>query len=389
MTTTDLGRPIPSVEPVPGRETAGAVPSRPIHLAMAAVAAGSIALVVAVTIGGGASAPVVSDPGPLTRWGVPVLRLLFDVAAMATIGVLVVATVLIPSAAVLSEPAPRLVRTAGRWAGAWALAGATSTVLVLSDVSGLPVWEVLAPDVLPLATQLPQTRALMSSVWLAALVALGSRRCGSVATGRLLLLTAVGGLLPLLLTGHSGHGDEHLAAVLGLTVHVAAAAAWLGGLLALGVHVRSVEVLAQALPRFSRVALGCFVVVGGSGAVMGWVALTSPAELMTTSYGRLLLAKVAALGVLGSLGHLHRRRSLAGVAAGRRRAFLSLAAVELVVMVATAGLAVGLSRTPPPDTGTDHASHQAVVTSSDRSARESGSAPAITTSVVRTHVIAL
>ena len=203
------------------------------------------------------------------------------------------------------------------------------------------------------------------------------------------MLTDVGGLLPLLLTGHSGNGDEHLAAVLGLTVHDAAAASWLGGLLALGVHVRSVEVLAQALPRYSRVALGCFVVVGGSGAVMGWVALTSPAELMTTSYGRLLLAKVAALGVLGSLGHLHRRRSLAGVAAGRRRAFLSLAAVELVVMVATAGLAVGLSRTPPPDTGTDHASHQAVVTSSDRSEGEPGSAPAITTSVVRTHVIAL
>ena len=60
--------------------------------------------------------------------------------------------------------------------------------------------------------------------------------------------------------------------------------------------------------------------------------------------------------MLGVMGHLHRRRSLRAVAAGRPRAFLVLAVVELVLMAGAAGLAVGLSHTPPPQ-----ADHGAVV----------------------------
>ncbi len=37
------------------------------------------------------------------------------------------------------------------------------------------------------------------------------------------------------------------------------------------------------------------------------------------------------------------------VAAGRPRAFLALATAELVLMASTAGLAVDLARTAPPD----------------------------------------
>ncbi len=128
----------------------------------------------------------------------------------------------------------------------------------------------------------------------------------------------------------------------------------MGGLLALGVYLRSSQVLAVALPRYSRVALGCFALVALSGVVMAWVALRTPSDLLTTPYGRLLLAKAALLGALGVFGHWHRRRTLPAVAAWRPRAFVALAAVELVVMAAAAGLAVGLSRTAPPDGG-DHA----------------------------------
>ena len=331
-----------------------------VGLAVAAGALGTTALVVAAVVGKGADAPVIADPGVVSRWGLLVLRTVYDLSAMATIGVLVVAVLLLPAASgELSTHSQRLVRVAGRWSAGWAAAGVLSVPLVLSDVVGIPVWEVLAPDVLPLAADLPQTRALMSSAWLAALVAVGSRRCRSAALGWLLLVTGVGALLPLLLTGHTGHGDQQAAAVVGLATHVLAAAVWLGGLLALGVHARSADLLAQALPRYSRVALVCFVLVAVSGVVMGWVALTDPRELLTTPYGQLLLGKGAALGTLGVLGHWHRRRTIPAVAAWRPRAFLRLAAVELVVMVATAGLAIGLSRTAPPDGG-DHAA--AVVT---------------------------
>ena len=363
-TVADLaGRaPIPAPRPA-GRLRArepGPAPSRR-RLALAAAAASALALTVAAVVGGAAAAPLLADPGLVSRWGLLVVRTAYDVGAMATIGVLVAAVVLLPAAGALSPDGARLVRVAGRWSAAWATAGVLSVPLVLSDVSGMPVWQVLSPDVLSLATDLPQTRALLSSAWLAALVALGARWTTTVFTGLLLLVTAIGALLPLLLTGHTGHGDQYLTAVLSLAGHVTAASVWLGGLLALGVHLRSADVLAVVLPRYSRVALACFAVVAGSGLLMGWVALSAPADLLGTPYGRLLLGKTAALTVLGLLGHAHRRRTLPAVTARRPRAFLALAAVELVVMAATAGLAVGLSRTAPPEGG-DHAA--AAVTSS-------------------------
>ena len=338
----------------------GPVPPNRRGLALAAATASALALTVAAVVGGASAAPLLADPGVVSRWGLLAARTAFDITAMATIGVLVVAVVLLPAAGALSPDGTRLVRVAGRWSAAWAAAGALSVPLVLSDVSGMPVWQVLSPDVLSLATDLPQTRALLSSAWLAALVALGARWCSTVFTGRLLLVTAISSLLPLLLTGHTGHGDQYLPAVLGLAGHVTAAAVWFGGLLALGVHLRSADLLAVAVPRYSRVALACFAVVAGSGLLMGWVALSAPADLLGTPYGRLLLGKTAALTVLGLLGHWHRRRTLPAIAARRPRAFLALAAVELVVMAATAGVAVGLSRTAPPEGG-DHA---AAVTSS-------------------------
>lgn len=355
-------------------EPASAASSRR-HLAVAAVAACAAALTAAAVVGGAAIAPLLADPGVASRWGLLALRAGFDVTAMATIGVLVVAVLLLPAVGTLSADAGRLVRVAGRWSAAWAAAGALSVPFVLSDVSGLPVWTALAPDVLALSVDLPQTRALVSSAWLAALVAIGARWCTTVFTGRLLLATAVGALLPLLLTGHTGHGDQYLTAVLGLAAHVTAASVWLGGLVALGVHLRSADLLAVAVPRYSRLALVCFLVVAGSGVVMAWVALASPGELLSTPYGRLLLAKSAALGILGLVGHRHRRRTLPAVAAWRPRAFLALAAAELVVMAATAGLAVGLSRTAPPGGG-DHAA--AVVTTTALTAADLRSGGRIT-----------
>ncbi len=356
LTAADLAEraTIPSAPPA-GRahEAALGAPSRG-RLALAAAAASGVALTVAAVVGGAANAPLLADPGALSRWALLLVRTAYDVTGMATIGVLVAAVVLLPATGALSPHGERLVRVAGLWAAAWATTGALSVLLVLSDVSGMPVWQVLSPDVLPLATDLPQTRALVSSAWLAGLVALGARGCSTVVMGRLLLVTGIAALLPLLLTGHTGHGDQQLAVLAGLSAHVTAASIWLGGLLALGVYLRRADMLAAVLPRYSGVALACFVLVAGSGLLLGWVALAAPGDLVDTPYGRLLLGKTLALIVLGLLGHRHRRRSLPAVAAGRPRAFLALAAVELVLMAATAGLAVGLSRTAPPEGG-DHA----------------------------------
>jgi putative copper export protein len=345
------GAPAPDVAWPAGRPGTRGPGARGVALLGAALTLG--VLVAGALVGGAAAPESLGDPGPLTRWGVLVSRVAYDLAAIGTLGLLVVAVVVLPrSDAGLGPEALRLVRRVSWWAAAWSVTALASMLFTLSEVAGRPIAAVLAPDVFPLVLQLEGTRALLSSAWLAALVAVGARSTRSPASGLLLLLTGVGAVVLPLLTGHAGHGEIPAVTATSLALHVVGAAVWVGGLAALVVHLRRSDVaLAVALPRFSRVALVCFVVVGLSGAVTGWASLTTLDQLWTTPYGRLLLGKVLLLGVLGAFGHRHRRRTVAAAAARRPRAFVHLAAAEVVLMACAAALAVALSHTaPPPDT---------------------------------------
>jgi len=117
--------------------------------------------------------------------------------------------------------------------------------------------------------------------------------------------------VPTLLTGHSSHDRYHVLVVTSLSVHVLAASVWIGGLMALILMLRgSTRVLPSALPRFSHVALLCFMSIGLSGLVDVWIRLATLDQLWTTEYGRLVLAKTGALVVLGGFGWWHRRRTI-------------------------------------------------------------------------------
>jgi putative copper resistance protein D len=107
-----------------------------------------------------------------------------------------------------------------------------------------------------------------------------------------------------------------------------------------------------AVPRFSSLALWCGVAVAASGVVNSAIRLAAPSELVTSWYGRLVLLKVLLIGVISGFGVWHRRRHLPRLAAEPTRLrFLSAAAAEVLVMAATIGVAVALSRTPPPVPG--------------------------------------
>jgi copper transport protein len=149
--------------------------------------------------------------------------------------------------------------------------------------------------------------------------------------------------------------------------HVLAAGVWVGGVacvvFALPAAIAAadprerIEVLADVLARFSRVALACVSVIALTGVVQAYIEVRSVNALTHTTYGELVLLKIGLLGLLIGLGAINRERVLptlrrlrvAGSAAGTTGVLLArttrgeLAAMTCVFAVTAALVAY----TPP------------------------------------------
>jgi len=176
-------------------------------------------------------------------------------------------------------------------------------------------------------------------------------------------LLAAAGLCAGAAAGHAAARPEPLAAIVVDGVHRLAAGTWVGGLLPLalllrraasegGADARPLAVLAAR--RFSRVALLSVLALAASGALASVTQVGSIAGLVGTSYGRLLLAKLALLAPILALAALNRRRllpALGGEAArvGRpaMRRLARFMAGEGLLALAVLGLAATMGITPP------------------------------------------
>jgi copper transport protein len=139
---------------------------------------------------------------------------------------------------------------------------------------------------------------------------------------------------------------------------VAAVAAWVGGLVVLGVVVlprRRPDELLAVVPRFSsvaRVAVGTAIV---AGVALTWAVSGGLDEVLHTHYGRVLLLKVTILGAallaaLASKRWVDDRLRLAVVLRGDRhtvRPFVVSVAAEVALAVALLGVAGLLVSTSP------------------------------------------
>ena len=323
----------------------------------AAVASAVVVLLLALHIGGALAAaiPGLPDPGPVTTWALPLVRLLADALATLTVGMLVTAAFLLPGDGPTVSPHGYLLRRrAGLAAAGWAVSALALIVLTVSDLLGFPLDRLGVPIVVSYATAISQGQALLLQAGLAAAVAVLAR--AGVSRGSVALATALAAVavVPPAFTGHAAGAGNHQIAVSSLTLHILGTVFWVGGLAAL-LMIRRARGLADAAGRYSRLALACFVAVTVSGVANAAVRLGTLAQLWQSRYGWLVLGKLAALLLLGLLGAVHRRRTLPRLRAGRRGAFTRLAAGELIVFSAAVGLAVALSRSPTPvaDPGVD------------------------------------
>ncbi len=314
-------------------------------------------MALAAAAGTGALAPpVLGDPGVLVRLGIPVLKVVIDLAAALTVGLLVLAAVALPATGGGRSglgPA-RAHRPALAWAsgtaGLWALATVALAVLSYADVAGVPMSDPGFGEQLgAFLTQVDLGTGLLFTITVTAVLSLLAAGAQSLRSAGLLSLLSFVALLPAALTGHSGSADNHETAVTALGLHLLGICVWAGGLLAL-VLLRGglpASALAVASRRFSALAGWAFAAVALSGVVSAWVRVGEPAGL-ATAYGVLVILKTVALVGLGVAGWWHRRRTLTALDGGRARAFWRLVGGELVVMVVAIGLAVALARSATP-----------------------------------------
>ncbi len=298
------------------------------------------------------SATGLPDPGPATTVGLPFVRAAGEVAAVIAVGGFLFAAFFVPpqDSGVLDVAGYRALRTARAASAAWAACAALLVPLTISDVSGKPLADNLNPaDIWRVTGSVETAGAWRWTALLAAAVCLAASVVLRWPWTPVLFGASLLTLLPLGLTGHSAAGGAHDVATSSLVIHLVAGALWAGGLLVLLAHaLRDGGHAALAARRFSAVALWCFVAMAVSGVVNAAVRIRF-GDVLATPYGRLVLAKVAALLALGGIGWLQRRRAVATLQAGGPVAVLiRLALVEALVFGVTFGVAVGLGRTPPP-----------------------------------------
>ncbi|MCB7134983.1 bifunctional copper resistance protein CopD/cytochrome c oxidase assembly protein [Cellulosimicrobium marinum] len=346
------------------RASSAARPANPWWL----VLAGPFAVVVAVlaVVGAGSFSGAFSaiegfsDPGALVRWGTPVVTVLTELSVALALGSLVLAACVLPPGDALR----RALGVAGVASASWAVLAVLQVVLRYSSISGTAITNPTFGDQLGLfVSQVSLGRSYLAVVVVAAVTSALALAVRS-ATGA--LWTAAVALVALGLqanTGHAAGAASHELAVSTMFLHLAGAALWVGGLGTLAV-VRARGGLvrdgfADAVSRYSAIALWCYVAVAVSGVVNASIRIDTLAGL-GTDYGILLLTKVALIMVLGAVGFAHRElvvRRLRGPRAGTtkdgagdatRWLFWRLVAVELAIMGAVSGVAVALGSTAPP-----------------------------------------
>ena len=318
------------------------------------VASAVAAALVGVAFTGAAATVLLGDPGPVVRWGLPVVSALTRLAAAATAGGLVLTAAVLPwHPTERGGAAPTAwtvgVRVTAVAAGLWTLLAVTELVLTYAEVAGRPLTSDRFGDELWLfASQVAVGRALAGIVVATATLAacvLVVRTPTGVAWAALLAVVAFWLQAG---TGHAAGAANHELATASLLLHLVGAAVWVGGLAVLTVLAGRLGAdLPAAARRYSAVAGWCLVIVGASGLVNGAIRVGGRADL-GTRYGVLLLTKAGLLVVLGLLGLWHRRATLPRLAAGRDRAFWRLVVVELAVMGAVSGVAVALAGSAPP-----------------------------------------
>jgi copper transport protein len=154
--------------------------------------------------------------------------------------------------------------------------------------------------------------------------------------------------------GHRVTADAGAIARASTLVHVVAAGVWFGGVVVMantltGRWRNSAPLDAAPMAiRFSRIAAASLVLVALAGLVLTWAIIETPSDLISSAWGRVLLLKVALVGIAAALGAYNHFRvvpqlgpgSAASDAADTLRRVVRVEAVVLLLVVAVTAILV-------------------------------------------------
>ena len=309
-----------------------------------------IALLIALSFGGGSRTQALGDPGDVVRIGLPIAKLAVNLSAATLIGSLALALWAFASR---ERAYFRSIDIAAAAALVLTLASAATAFLTFLNVSAMPfsLDDKFGNQLGFFLTEIALGQAWLITTIVAAFVAV---LCIAVTNQTALFfvgLAAVGTLVPMALQGHAAGVSGHAMAITSMGLHLVFVSVWLGGVVTL-VLLRGIiepERLQIIVARFSTLAIIAFIVVAVSGVANAMLRVGTLDNLFGTAYGQLVLAKVAAMTALGVFGFWQRGflvKRMTGAAV--QKMFWWFIAIELVVMGIASGIAAGLARTPTP-----------------------------------------
>lgn len=230
-------------------------------------------------------------------------------------------------------------------AAVWLVAELARVLLLAAEISATALTRLSLPTLVDFAwSTAPGRAAVFSVVAAAAVCALALSAPRAPTTTATVAGLATAGIAARAVTGHVSDG---VLTSMSVVVHSLAAALWFGTLAGLALTVSARGQWARVLPAFSRYALPTVAVLVGTGVLTALGALDSPAQLVQTGYGRVLLAKVAVTAVVLILAWAHRGGWLRAARSHRIGAQDSLrrSVVELALLTVALTLAAGLTVT--------------------------------------------
>ena len=243
--------------------------------------------------------------GPLV-----VVRGVHFAATAVMTGTLIFREVVAEAASCSARPAALIVRTqtlrvAWIFLAVAAASGMIWLLLVAASMSGLSFAESMTSDVLSTVVNETQFGRVSEIRLVLAVIIAGGLAYDRFPLARgLALAMSLGLTAALAWTGHAGStagamGILHLTAD---TLHLLAAAIWIGGLVSLVLLLSvfrndqtdaGVSFARDATQRFSTMGVAIVVVVLATGIVNGWILVGSWHALIATFYGQLLILKMA------------------------------------------------------------------------------------------------